>query len=837
MDEQRQPDGPTHAEAVPWRVNGAQSAIGVHGAEPDWSASGPAREGATEPLTLLSPGPEGGPEARHRSEDPERGADADTPASGVPVVEPPLWREAARWSPSPNYRGEYHSEYASSGVPYPSAPEAEPGSADDSADLRWAEGDYLVGESGEPTSAADYQDPLGGYPDPNAGYPGPAGYHSDYQEYPEADYQQADYGQPQYSQPDYSQSQYAHPGYAQPEYAQPEYAQPQYAQPAEPAGGYREYPDYRERPWSGAPAASAVERPWSGAPAPTATERPWAAEPPRAPQPARPESRAEPARPESRAEPARAEPARAEPARAEPARAEPARAEPARAEARAEPARAEARAEPARAEARAEPARGGPPARSAEPRTPEQFRPAAPASPARSAAGPPTAPVPEPRHAPSPPSPRSGDRRAPEVTSGLPQRVPAEPDVPVPPISASEGDGGGGLDAGRDRWTAPELAWIANQLRRDDVPGEVPPEQLDVDGVMSAVQEVPGVRSAAVRPNPNGIHTLRLDLADDADPGEVSRAVARLLLERMGLSATDQLLAAPEALPTSQPEPASTRQPWSPPHQRTSQEEGALPPQRGQPETLPPQRGQPETLPPQRGQPDTLPPQRGQQSQRAPQQQRTPEQQRAPQQEQRAAPAHPVGEPGQGPAADPASPPSMAEYEALAQLGQLPPELPWGVSLPGQATPEAPEPVSRPLPPASRPGPRVLIDHVQVSTFGLDATVEVRLTAGARRAAGLASGPAVDSYLVRLSAVAAAKAIDLLLREADEPAGPSRCFIEHTGVVNFGNTEVAVAVVLLVCGGWVEQLTGSALVDGDPRQAVVRATLSAVNRRLEALLS
>jgi hypothetical protein len=35
----------------------------------------------------------------------------------------------------------------------------------------------------------------------------------------------------------------------------------------------------------------------------------------------------------------------------------------------------------------------------------------------------------------------------------------------------------------------------------------------------------------------------------------------------------------------------------------------------------------------------------------------------------------------------------------------------------------------------------------------------------------------------------------------------------------------------------VEQLAGSALVSGDPRQAVVRATLSAINRRMEALLT
>ena len=43
-------------------------------------------------------------------------------------------------------------------------------------------------------------------------------------------------------------------------------------------------------------------------------------------------------------------------------------------------------------------------------------------------------------------------------------------------------------------------------------------------------------------------------------------------------------------------------------------------------------------------------------------------------------------------------------------------------------------------------------------------------------------------------------------------------------------------VLLLVYGGTIEQLTGSALVSGDPRQAIVRATMAAVNRRLDALL-
>src|SRR5690606_15330001 len=75
--------------------------------------------------------------------------------------------------------------------------------------------------------------------------------------------------------------------------------------------------------------------------------------------------------------------------------------------------------------------------------------------------------------------------------------------------------------------------------------------------VLGAVREVPGVRSASVRPNPNGVHTLRLDLADDADPGQVSRLVARLLEERMGLSAAPN--DAPGDLPGGQVPPWSAR--------------------------------------------------------------------------------------------------------------------------------------------------------------------------------------------------------------------------------------------------------------------------------------
>ncbi|MFC3741448.1 Daple, partial [Paractinoplanes deccanensis] len=143
----------------------------------------------------------------------------------------------------------------------------------------------------------------------------------------------------------------------------------------------------------------------------------------------------------------------------------------------------------------------------------------------------------------------------------------------------------------------------------------------------------------------------------------------------------------------------------------------------------------------------------------------------------------------------------------------------------------------RPLYPGEHPGPRVVIENVQVNTFGADATVEVKLAVGDRTASGVATGPAVDGYLLRLCAMATAGAVDELLSASDHPEGPARCFVEHAAAVPFGAAQVAVVVLLLSCGGWVEQLAGSAVVTSDDRHAMVRATLAAVNRRLEALLT
>lgn len=325
---------------------------------------------------------------------------------------------------------------------------------------------------------------------------------------------------------------------------------------------------------------------------------------------------------------------------------------------------------------------------------------------------------------------------------GLPQRVPSEPDVPPVPAVEPQAAAVG----------APELTRITNYLREDeDGTPESPdsrPDGFDVQNVLRAVQAVTGVHRATLRKNADGLHTLRLELLDEADAGQVSRIVARMLNETMGLSA----------------------------------------------EPSPPAPGDAEP-----------------------------------------AAAAPATAPSSGPAL-PARPARNQPHSALPGYGRDNRRRRPVSSAGRRAAPE-----EKPAPPVPNLGvigsPRVVIESVDVSTQGVDATVEVRLTADNHPALGVASGPNFDGYMLKLAALAAASAVDQLLTEADTTVR-ARCYIEHAAVVPMGGCEVAVVVLLLMYDGYVEQLTGSAVVsgDGDSRQAVVRATMAAVNRRLEALL-
>jgi hypothetical protein len=346
-----------------------------------------------------------------------------------------------------------------------------------------------------------------------------------------------------------------------------------------------------------------------------------------------------------------------------------------------------------------------------------------------------------PMSTPSPVPEPSLARHRPE-RSELPQRVPAVPDVPVIPGDES------GLEGAPAE--APELARIATYLRDDEEePTYDRQEGFDFPAVLDAVRGVPGVRDAFLKTTTGGVPTLRLELADDADPGQISREVARLLKEQLGLSAEPR-----------QPEPVDVD-------------------------------------------------------------------------------------------ADPADSSSPADESPTGSeaLGQLYDPVPWEAEQLADVAVTSPSGMPRfdvdhslephhgspPLQPSVQT-PRVRLESVEVAVHDVDAVVHVRLVGNGAPVVGSAVGPAFDGYVLRLCASAAAAALDEILTDASTGTARGRFFIEQATIVPFGSYAVAIVVMLIVCGGWVEQLTGSALVAGDARNAVVRATLAAANRRLEALL-
>ncbi|MET8148352.1 Daple [Actinoplanes sp. NPDC049668] len=394
--------------------------------------------------------------------------------------------------------------------------------------------------------------------------------------------------------------------------------------------------------------------------------------------------------------------------------------------------------------------------------------------------------------------PGTPDRSPDRSPEALPQRVPAQPDVPTVPEPPSV----------EPTAETPALARIATHLRRGDVlSAQERQEGFDVNAILEAVREVDGVRDASLRTTPAGAHSLRLDLSEGADPAEVSRQVARLLQDRMGLDAAMQgatpLAAAPAPAPRSAPPALSPAPRSAPPSYSSPAAPASAPPAAQQARSSPPAvRSAPLPAARTSSAPSSAPPARVV----------------APN-----APVTPFVPSQHNPAGRPAPGPGLPSAPTAGYMAPLP----------GGVEPSPP----RPLDPGEQPGPRVMIENVRVNTFGTEATVEVRLIVNGLVTSGEATGPAVDGYLLRLCAMATASAVDELLTHSDHADGPAKCFVEHAASVPFGSTQVAVVVLLLSVGGWVEQLSGSAVITGDDRHAMVRATLAAINRRLEALLS
>jgi hypothetical protein len=143
---------------------------------------------------------------------------------------------------------------------------------------------------------------------------------------------------------------------------------------------------------------------------------------------------------------------------------------------------------------------------------------------------------------------------------------------------------------------------------------------------------------------------------------------------------------------------------------------------------------------------------------------------------------------------------------------------------PSGADPAAP-PVGVPL--AHR---RLVIERVQLVSADLGVTVSVGLRSGQQSFAGESEGAATTSALLRSIAAATLRAVEQVV------AGAARFDVEHVEIASTGEEQTALVVVSMVTARGNQRLSGASVVRDDARQAVIRAVLAAVNRRLGPLM-
>lgn len=126
---------------------------------------------------------------------------------------------------------------------------------------------------------------------------------------------------------------------------------------------------------------------------------------------------------------------------------------------------------------------------------------------------------------------------------------------------------------------------------------------------------------------------------------------------------------------------------------------------------------------------------------------------------------------------------------------------------------------------------RASITSIQEIPDGATITVRVALTWNGERYEGSSSGPSAASARNRIIGEASLRALEEVLGGAPPLA------LDAVAVTPVGNRPVMVAQVVSVKGNAEEEVSvGSALVRGDEAEAVVRAILDALNRRIPALM-
>jgi hypothetical protein len=147
------------------------------------------------------------------------------------------------------------------------------------------------------------------------------------------------------------------------------------------------------------------------------------------------------------------------------------------------------------------------------------------------------------------------------------------------------------------------------------------------------------------------------------------------------------------------------------------------------------------------------------------------------------------------------------------------------------------EPDAEPAPAAAPAATRVastgrlVIERVQLVSAGLGVSVSVTLRSGDRAVVGEAEGAATALALNRTVAEATLRAVETVVGQ------DVRFFVEHVELAATGDERTALVVLSMLTDRATQRLSGASVVREDVRQAVIRAVLAAVNRRVEPMLA
>ena len=195
----------------------------------------------------------------------------------------------------------------------------------------------------------------------------------------------------------------------------------------------------------------------------------------------------------------------------------------------------------------------------------------------------------------------------------------------------------------------------------------------------------------------------------------------------------------------------------------------------------------------------------------------------------------------------PLAPPAPAAEVAHSAPGVVPsvvpdaPARPTLTAVPGYREPEATgstseadeaadETITPQLIESTRP-PRILIQRMQLVSAGLGVTTSVSLGWLGHAYLGESAAAATPTSVHRSVATATLRALEEVVGNA------ARFELEQLEINQLGPDRAVVVVVAMLTKLGSERLTGVSVVREDVRQAVIRATLDSLNRRLESLLN